>query len=51
MPSVVSAYFQRWHGADGGLFEGIDGAGVFLSMGEAAVSEDAGYGLDVGTVA
>lgn len=33
------------------MFEGIDGAGVFLSVGEAAVSEDAGYGLDVGTVA
>lgn len=31
------------------MFEGIDGAGVFLGVGEAAVSEDAGYGLDVGT--
>lgn len=33
------------------MFEGIDGAGVFLGVGEAAVSEYAGYGLDVGTVA
>jgi len=33
------------------LFEGIDGAGVFLGVGEAAVSKDAGYGLDVGSVA
>ena len=33
------------------MFEGIDGAGVFLGVGEAAVSQDAGYGLDVGTVA
>ena len=33
------------------MFEGIDGTGVFLGVGEAAVSEDAGYGLDVGSVA
>lgn len=33
------------------MFEGIDGASVFLGVGEATVSEDAGYGLDVGTVA
>lgn len=33
------------------MFERIDGAGVFLGVGEAAVSEYAGYGLDVGTVA
>lgn len=33
------------------MFQGIDGAGVFLGVGEAAVSEDAGNGLDVGTVA
>ena len=32
------------------MFEGIDGSGVFLGVGEAAVSEDAGYGLDVGSV-
>lgn len=32
------------------MFEGIDGAGVFLGVGEAAVSEDAGYGFDVGSV-
>lgn len=31
--------FEWWHGVDGGLFEGIDGAGVFLGVGEAAVSE------------
>lgn len=43
--------FQWRHGVDGGLFEGIDGAGVFLGVGEATVSEDAGYGLDVGSVA
>lgn len=42
--------FEWWHGVDGGLFEGIDGAGVFLGVGETAVSEDAGYGLDVGSV-
>ena len=33
------------------MFEGIDGAGVFLCVGEAAVAEDAGNGLDVGSVA
>jgi len=33
------------------LFEGIDGTGVFLGVGEAAVPEVAGYGLDVGSVA
>ena len=33
------------------MFEGIDGAGVFLGVGEAAVAENAGNGLDVGTVA
>lgn len=33
------------------MFEGIYGTGVFLGVGEAAVSEDAGYGLDVGSVA
>lgn len=44
-------YIQRGQGVDGGLFEGIDGAGVFLGVGEATVSEDAGYGLDVGSVA
>lgn len=33
------------------MLEGIDGAGVFLGVGEAAVSEDAGYGFDVGSVA
>ena len=33
------------------MFEGIDGAGVFLGVGEAAVSENAGNGLDVGSVA
>ena len=33
------------------MFEGIDGASVFLGVGEAAVAEDAGYGLDVGSVA
>lgn len=43
--------FEWWHGVDGGLFERIDGSGVFLGVGEAAVAEDAGYGLDVGTVA
>ena len=43
--------FEWWHGIDGGLFEGIDGACVFLGVGEAAVSEDAGDGLDVGSVA
>lgn len=43
--------FQWWQGVDGCLFEGVDGAGVFLGVGEAAVSEDAGYGLDVGSVA
>lgn len=43
--------FQWWHGVDGGLFEGVDGAGVFLGVGEAAVSEDAGYGFDIGAVA
>lgn len=43
--------FERWHGVDGGLLEGIDGAGVFLGVCEAAVPENAGYGLDVGSVA
>lgn len=43
--------FEWWHGVDGGLFEGIDGTGVFFGVGEAAVAEDAGYGLDIGTVA
>ncbi len=43
--------FEWRHGVDGGLFQGIDGAGVFLGVGEAAVSENAGYGFDVGTVA
>lgn len=38
--------FQWRHGVDGGLFEGIDGAGVFLGVGEAAVSADAGHCLD-----
>lgn len=33
------------------MFEGIDGTGVFLGVGEAAVPEDAGDGLDVGSVA
>ena len=33
------------------MFEGIDGSGVFLGVGEAAVAEDAGNGLDVGSVA
>ena len=33
------------------MFERIDGASIFLSVGETAVSEDAGDGLDVGTVA
>lgn len=33
------------------MFEGIDGTGVFFGVGEAAVPEDAGYGLDVGSVA
>lgn len=48
---ILSVNFQWWHGVDGGLFEGIDGSGVFLGVGEAAVSEDAGYGRDVGSVA
>lgn len=43
--------FEWWHGVDGGLFEGIDGACVFLGVGETAVSENAGNGLDVGSVA
>lgn len=43
--------FEWWHGVDGGLFQGIDGTGVFLGVGEAAVSEDAGNGLDVNSVA
>ena len=43
--------FEWWQGVDGGLFEGIDGTGVFLGVGEAAVSEDAGNGLDVSSVA
>lgn len=43
--------FEWWHRVDGGLFEGIDGTGVFLGVGEAAVPEDAGDGLDVGSVA
>lgn len=47
----MSLKFEWRHRVDGGLFEGIDGSGVFLGVGEAAVSEDAGYGLDVGTVA
>ena len=46
-----SVNYLRWHGVDGGLFEGIDGAGVFLGVGEAAVAKDAGNGLDVGSVA
>ena len=33
------------------MFEGIDGADVFLGMGEADVTKDAGDGLDVGAVA
>ena len=33
------------------MFEGIDGTGVFLGVGEAAVAEDTGNGLDVGSVA
>lgn len=49
--NILSANSQRKHGAYGGLFEGIDGTGVFFGVGEAAVSEDAGYGLDVGSVA
>lgn len=43
--------FEWWHGVDGGLFEGVDGTGVFFGVGESAVSEDAGYGLDIGSVA
>ena len=43
--------FEWWHGVDGSLFEGIDGTGVFLGVGETAVSEDAGNRLDVGAVA
>ena len=43
--------FQWWHRVDGGLFEGIDGTGIFLGVSETAVSEDAGYGLDVGSIA
>lgn len=43
--------FGWWQGVDCGLFEGIDGTGVFLGVGEAAVSEDAGNGLDVSSVA
>lgn len=43
--------FEWWHGVDGGLFQGIDGTGVFLGVGETAVSEDAGNGLDVSSVA
>lgn len=43
--------FEWWQGVDGGLFEGIDGTGVFLGVGETAVSEDAGNGLDVSSVA
>ena len=43
--------FEWWHGVDGGLFEGIDGAGIFLGVGEATVSENAGDSLDVGSVA
>lgn len=33
------------------MFEGIDGAGIFLGVGEAAVSEYAGYSFDIGSVA
>ncbi len=33
------------------MFEGVDCAGVFLGVGETAVAEDAGYGLDVGSIA
>ena len=33
------------------MFEGIDGTGVFFGVGEAAVAEDTGNGLDVGSVA
>ena len=43
--------FEWWHGIDCCLFEGIDSAGVFLGVSETAVAEDAGYGLDVGSVA
>lgn len=33
------------------MLEGVDGAGVFLGVGEAAMIEDAGDGLDVDAVA
>ena len=48
---IASVNRKRRERVDGGLFEGIDGAGVFLGVGEAAVSEDAGYGFDIGAVA
>lgn len=46
-----SVNYLRWYEVDGSLFERIDGAGVFLGVGETAVAEDAGNGLDVGSVA
>lgn len=33
------------------MLEGIDGAGEFFGVGEAAVAEDASCGLDVGSIA
>ena len=48
----IYAYsFMTFRGMTNSVLEGIDGAGVFLGVGEAAVAEDTGNGLDVGSVA
>ena len=41
---------EGWEAEDGGEFEGVDGAGVFLGVADGAVAEQGGHGLDVGAV-
>ena len=41
---------ECWQAVDGILLQLINGTGVFLGVLQAAVAEEAGNGLDVGTV-
>ena len=48
--SIVCLYVEFWQTIDGVLLQLIYGTGVFLDVLQAAMTEDAGDGLDVGAI-